>query len=85
VLVGEQNGGFLVAQILNEQLAEGSAGQRDFLIKKAGRAVLAGGDIQFDGAQAERGSSMISFNNRGDLRRRVIKEISILSNRARLA
>src|SRR5216683_540673 len=35
--------------------------------------------------QAERGSSTISFNNWGDLRRRVIKEIPILSSRAKLA
>jgi len=49
-LVGEQDRGFIVAQILNEQLAEGAAGQRNLLIEDAGSFEFAGGDVEFDGA-----------------------------------
>jgi hypothetical protein len=39
-----------MAKILNEELAETAAGQRDFLIVEATKAELARGDIKFDGA-----------------------------------
>ena len=49
-LIGEQNGRFVVAKILDEQLAKTTAGQRDLLFIHARKAELARGDIEFDGA-----------------------------------
>ena len=47
---GSAHRGFVVAQILDEQLTKTTAGQRDFLFVDARETEFARGDIEFDGA-----------------------------------
>jgi hypothetical protein len=85
-VIGQQYCRFVVTQILDEQLTEARAGQRDGLFKHPGgvRNLRAGTSSSIV-RQAERGSSMTSLSNAAEQRRSVMKVMPICSRRARLA
>lgn len=49
-VVGEQDGGFVVAEVLDEELAEGALLRTRLLFVEARSAMLAAGDVEGDGA-----------------------------------
>ena len=49
-IVGEQDGGFVVAEVLDEELAEGALLRTRLLFVAARGAMLAAGDVEGDGA-----------------------------------
>lgn len=83
-LVGEQDGGVFVAQVLNKQLAEGMVSQSNVLLVDPRGRYLRVGTSSSTTRQAERGKDAISFNKLSDRRRRVIKPMFISSRRTRL-
>ena len=53
-VVGEQDGGFVVAEIRDEELAQVALVRTSRLLVVARGAVLAAGDLEFDGAPGRR-------------------------------
>ncbi len=55
LLIGQQDGRFIVAEVLDKDLSQAASGQGDALLEHARRAILAAGNIQFNGSPSRSG------------------------------
>ena len=82
-LIGQKDGGFIVAEILHKHLPQGPAGQGDGLFIDPGRAILARGHVQLNGPPGRTRQQHDFLQQFGGRRRKVMKGIFILSNCAK--